>query len=42
MEDTIKYVGLDVSKENIAISVADPGRESTRYLCAVTHTEYTS
>ncbi|MGG4106404.1 IS110 family transposase [Paenibacillus lautus] len=40
MKDTIKYVGFDVSKENIAVAVADPGRESARYLGSVPHTEY--
>ncbi|MGG3510513.1 IS110 family transposase [Paenibacillus lautus] len=40
MKDTIKYVGLDVSKENIAVSVADPGREGARYLGTIPHTEY--
>ncbi|WP_275950868.1 hypothetical protein [Cytobacillus citreus] len=26
MKDTIKYVGLDVSKEKIAVSIAEEGR----------------
>ena len=28
MKDTIKYVGLDVSKEKIAVAIAEEGRES--------------
>lgn len=31
MKDTLKYVGLDVSKEKIAVAVADAGREEPRY-----------
>jgi transposase len=31
MKDTIKYVGLDVSKEKIAVAIADEGREAPRY-----------
>jgi len=27
MQDTIKYVGLDVSKEKIAVAIADEGRD---------------
>jgi transposase len=30
MKDAIKYVGLDVSKEKIAVAVADEGRDSAR------------
>ncbi|SMF74520.1 hypothetical protein SAMN05661091_1089 [Paenibacillus uliginis N3/975] len=40
MKDTIKYVGLDVSKENIAVSVAAPSREGARYLGTIPHNEY--
>src|SRR4051794_7938548 len=31
MKDTIKYVGLDVSKEKIAVANADEGRDEPRY-----------
>jgi transposase len=31
MQDTIKYVGLDVSKEKIAVAIANEGREEPRY-----------
>ncbi|MCM2532960.1 hypothetical protein NDK43_11895 [Neobacillus pocheonensis] len=31
MKDTIKYVGLDVSKEKIAVVIADEGRDEPRY-----------
>ncbi|WP_312475276.1 hypothetical protein [Neobacillus sp.] len=31
MKDTIKYVGLDVSKEKIAVAIADEGRDEPRY-----------
>jgi len=27
MQDTIKYVGLDVSKEKNAVAIADEGRD---------------
>ncbi|MDQ0191998.1 IS110 family transposase [Paenibacillus wynnii] len=30
MKNTIKYVGLDVSKEKIAVAIADEGREPDR------------
>ena len=40
MKDTIKYVGLDVSKEKIAIAVADEGRDSARYWGMIPHNEY--
>jgi hypothetical protein len=29
--DTIKYVGLDVSKEKIAVAIADKGRDGPSY-----------
>ncbi len=31
MKDTTKFVGLDVSKEKIAVGIADPGRQPARY-----------
>lgn len=31
MKNTIKYVGLDVSKEKIAVAIADEGRDAPRY-----------
>jgi transposase len=31
MKDTVKYVGLDVSKEKIAVAIADEGRNAPRY-----------
>ena len=31
MKDTIKYVGLDVSKEKIAVAIADEGRKEPTY-----------
>ena len=31
MNDNTKYVGLDVSKEKIAVAIADEGREKPRY-----------
>jgi transposase len=38
MKDTIKYVGLDVSKEKIAVAIADEGREEPRYLGMISNT----
>lgn len=38
MKDTMKYVGLDVSKEKIAVAVADEGREEPRYWGMIPHT----
>ncbi|ABS22293.1 hypothetical protein ACRS6Y_09890 [Bacillus cytotoxicus] len=38
MKDTTKYVGLDVSKEKIAVAIADEGREEPRYLGMIPHT----
>jgi len=32
MNDNTKYVGLDVSKEKIAVALADEGREVPRYV----------
>ncbi|HAJ3957496.1 IS110 family transposase [Fictibacillus sp. Mic-4] len=37
MKDTIKYVGLDVSKEKIAVAVAEEGREEPRYFGMIRH-----
>jgi transposase len=39
MKNTIKYVGLDVSKEKIAVAIADKGREPARYYGAIPHTQ---
>jgi len=38
MKDTIKYVGLDVSKEKIAVAIAEEGREEPRYFGMLPHT----
>lgn len=38
MKDTIKYVGLDVSKEKIAVAIAEEGREEPRYWGMISHT----
>lgn len=38
MKDTIKYVGLDVSKEKIAVAIAEEGREEPRYWGLIPHT----
>lgn len=38
MKDTIKYVGLDVSKEKIAVAIAEEGREEPRYYGMIPHT----
>jgi transposase len=35
MKDTTKFVGLDVSKEKIAVGIADRGREPARYWGAI-------
>ncbi|UFT98216.1 IS110 family transposase [Radiobacillus kanasensis] len=37
MKDTIKYVGLDVHKERISISIAEEGREKPRYWGEIPH-----
>ncbi len=38
MKDTIKFVGLDVSKEKIAVAIAEEGREEPRYFGMIPHT----
>jgi transposase len=38
MKDITKYVGLDVSKEKIAVAIADEGREAPRYWGMIPHT----
>ena len=38
MKDTTKYVGLDVSKEKIAVAIANDGREEPRYYGMIPHT----
>lgn len=37
MKDTIKYVGLDVSKEKIAVAIAEEGRGEPRYFGMIPH-----
>lgn len=37
MNDTTKFVGMDVSKEKIAVAVADAGREPARYWGEIPH-----
>jgi transposase len=38
MKDNTKFVGLDVSKEKIAVAIADQGREKPRYFGMIPHT----
>jgi transposase len=38
MKDITKYVGLDVSKEKIAVAIADEGRDAPRYWGMIPHT----
>lgn len=38
MKDTTKFVGLDVSKEKIAVAIAEEGREEPRYYGMIVHT----
>lgn len=38
MKDATKYVGLDVSKEKIAVAIANEGREEPRYLGMIPNT----
>ncbi|WP_139785620.1 IS110 family transposase [Cytobacillus gottheilii] len=37
MQDTIKYIGLDVSKEKIAVAIAEEGRGEPRYYGMIPH-----
>jgi transposase len=37
MKDTTKYVGLDVSKEKVAVAIAEEGRDQPRYLGMIDH-----
>ncbi|MNQ69180.1 Transposase IS116/IS110/IS902 family protein [compost metagenome] len=39
MSMSIKYVGLDVSKDKIVVGVADEGRENPRYVGSFPHTK---
>ncbi|GMA64926.1 IS110 family transposase (plasmid) [Alicyclobacillus fastidiosus] len=38
MKTTTKFVGLDVSKEKIAVAVADEGRKDSRFVGMIPHT----
>ncbi|OLO40491.1 IS110 family transposase, partial [Alkalihalophilus pseudofirmus] len=38
MKDNTKYVGLDVSKEKIAVAIADEGRNEPRYFGMISNT----
>ncbi|MBM7581173.1 IS110 family RNA-guided transposase [Jeotgalibacillus terrae] len=38
MKNTTKFIGLDVSKEKIAVAIADVGREAPRYYGMIPHT----
>lgn len=37
MKNTTKYVGLDVSKEKIAVAIADEGRDAPRFYGSIEH-----
>ena len=39
MKDSTKYVGLDVSKDFIAVAIADEGRGDPRYFGQIPNTE---
>ncbi len=39
MSVTTKYVGLDVSKNKVAVAIADEGRDSSRYWGVIPHTK---
>ena len=41
MNNTTKYVGLDVSKEEIAVAIAEEGRSKPRYFGMIKHREST-
>jgi cell division ATPase FtsA len=38
MKDNTKFVGLDVSKEKIAVAIAEEGRGEPRYFGMISHT----
>lgn len=38
MQDITKFIGLDVSKDSIAVGIADAGREAPRYFGEIPHT----
>jgi transposase len=38
MKDNTKYIGLDVSKDTIAVGIADAGREAPRFWGTIPHT----
>ena len=38
MQSTTKFIGLDVSKEKIAVAIADAGREAPRFYGTIAHT----
>ena len=39
MKDTTKYVGLDMSKEKIAVPIAYERRDSPRFLAMIPNTQ---
>jgi Transposase and inactivated derivatives len=41
MQSVTKYIGLDVSKESIAVAIADAGREEPRFYGMITNSEKT-
>lgn len=38
MKDITKYIGLDISKESIAVAIADSGREAPRFYGMIPNT----
>ncbi|GED15401.1 hypothetical protein [Aneurinibacillus migulanus] len=38
MKDIIKYISLDISKESIAVAIADSGREAPRFYGMIPNT----